>query len=38
MIESKITGIFQTPVYKTSLKKEFNKKELFFIDKDKKKQ
>jgi len=37
MIESEITGIFQTPVYKTSLKKEFNKKELFFIDKDKKK-
>ena len=36
MIESIITGIFQTPVYKAILKKEFNKKELAFMAKDKK--
>jgi|TARA_R110002020_G_scaffold118237_1_gene270359 uncharacterized protein (TIGR02466 family) len=36
MIESTITGIFQTPVYKTVLKKKFNKKELAFMAKDKK--
>ena len=36
MIESIITGIFQTPIYKAVLKKKFNKKELAFMAKDKK--
>jgi len=35
-IESNITGIFQTPVYTTELRKKFSKKELdFIIDQEK---
>ena len=35
MIESDITGIFQTPIYRTKLTQDFNKKQLSFIDNNK---
>jgi len=36
MINSQIDGIFQTPIYRTSLTQDFSKKQLFFINKGKK--
>ena len=35
MIDSNIFGLFPTPVYKTKLNREFSKKEILFIDKNK---
>ena len=35
MIKSKIEGIFQTPVYRTTITQDFTKKQLSFIDKNK---
>tara|TARA_R110000787_G_scaffold278896_1_gene388841 strand:- start:81 stop:716 length:636 start_codon:yes stop_codon:yes gene_type:complete len=35
MIEAQVSGLFQTPVYVTKLKKEFSKEEISFINNDK---
>tara|TARA_R110000824_G_C14939981_1_gene649683 strand:- start:65 stop:682 length:618 start_codon:yes stop_codon:yes gene_type:complete len=37
MINSQINGIFPTPIYRTTLTQDFSKKQLFFINKSKKK-
>ena len=36
-IESKVNGLFQTPVYVTKFKNEFSKEEIFFINSEKEK-
>ena len=35
MIKSEIEGIFQTPIYRTTITQNFSKKQLSFIDNNK---
>ena len=35
MIKSQVNGIFQTPIYRTTLTQDFSEKQLSFIDKNK---